>query len=189
MKARTALTFALHATSRGFGYVVFEGPFTPHDWGTVVAHGDKNAMCLRKLELMLQRFMPETLLLEAFGKGSSLRSERIARLYKAASAMAAGLGIDVHVYTFGEVKACFAPVGARTRQEIAEAVARHIDAFGHRLPKARKPWQSEDRRMALFCAAALVLTHYQLGASRLFDDLLICSETPTNDDAVGGTEA
>lgn len=172
MKPRSALTFALHATSRGFGYVVFEGPFTPHDWGTVIARGDKNAVCLRKLDLMLERFTPEALLLEATGKGSSFRSERIARLYQAVATMAASRGINVHVYPLGDVKACFASVGARTRQEIAEAVARHIDAFGHRLPKARKPWQSEDRRMALFCAAALVLTHYQLGASRLFDDLM-----------------
>lgn len=172
MKSKAALTFALHATSRGFGYVVFEGPFTPHDWGIVVARGDKNAVCLRKLDLMLEQFTPESLLLEAFGKGSSLRSERIMRLYQAIASMAVSRGVNVHVYSFNNVKACFASVGARTRQEIAESVGRHIDAFGHRMPKARKPWQSEDRRMALFCAAALVLTHYQLGASSLFDDLM-----------------
>lgn len=165
------LTFALHATSRGFGYVVFEGPFTPYDWGNVIARGDKNAVCLRKLDMMLDRFMPQTLLLEACGKGTSLRSERIARLYRSVTAMAAGRTIEVLIYTRADIKACFGTMGARTRQEIAEAVARQIDAFGHRLPKARKPWQSEDRRMALFSAAALVLTHYQFGAAGLFDDL------------------
>lgn len=171
MKPKMALTFAIRATARGFGYVVFEGPFTPHDWGVVLARGDKNAICLRKLEVMLDQFMPESLLVEAFGKGTSQTSERICRLYRALVSMAASRGIDVHVYSFEDVQACFASVGARTRQEIAAAVARHIDAFGHRMPKPRKPWQSEDRRMALFCAAALVLTHFQFGASRLFDDL------------------
>lgn len=171
MRSKPALTFALHATSRGFGYVAFEGPFTPHDWGIVTARGDKNAICLRKLDQMLDQFMPEALLLEAFGKRSSFRSDRITRLYQAIASMAVSRGINVQVYSFNDVKACFASVGARTRQEIAEAVARHIDAFGHRMPKARKPWQSEDRRMALFSAAALVLTHYQLGASTLLDDL------------------
>ncbi len=172
MKPKAALTFALHATSRGFGYVVFEGPFTPHDWGSVTARGEKNAVCLRKLDAMLERFTPEALLLEAFGEGSSVRSDRIVRFYQAAASMAASRGIDVCIYPLRDVKACFAKVGARTRQEIAEAVGRHIDAFGHRLPKPRKAWQSEDRRMALFCAAALVLTHFQFGASRLFDDLV-----------------
>jgi hypothetical protein len=52
---------------------------------------------------------------------------------------------------------------ATSRQEIAEAVSRHIDVFRHRPPKQRKPWQAEERRMAMFCAAALVLAHYQLG--------------------------
>lgn len=165
------LTFALHATSRGFAYVVFEGPFTPYDWGNVIARGNKNAVCLRKLEMMLDRFIPQTLLLEAYGKGTSLRSDRIARLYRALTAMAAGRGIEVLIYKRADIEACFSTMGARTRQEIAEAVARQIDAFGHRLPKARKPWQSEDRRMALFSAAALVLTHFQFGAARLFDDL------------------
>lgn len=172
MIAKNPLIFALHATSRGFGYVVFEGPFAPYDWGTVGARGDKNGVCLQKLEKMLDRFMPETLLLEE-ARSVANRSDRIARLYKAIVALCVSRSIDVAIYTLGEVKACFASAGARTRQEIAETVARMIDALGHRVPKPRKAWQSEDRRMALFCAAALVLTHFQLGASRLFDDLTL----------------
>lgn len=165
------LTFAVHATSRGFGYVVFEGPFTPYDWGNVTARGNKNAVCLRKLDMMLDRFAPQTMLLEAYGRGTALRSERITRLYRALTAMAGGRGIDVLIYKRVDIEACFGTMGARTRQEIAEAVARQIDAFAHRLPKLRKPWHSEDRRMALFNAAALVLTHFQFGAATLFDDL------------------
>ena len=171
MKPNTTLTFAMHATSRGFGFVVFEGPFTVHDWGTVVARGDKNAVCLRKLDAMLERYTPEALLLEASGKSSSLRSERIARLYQAVASMAVARNIDVCVYPFKDVRAAFRDVGARTRQEIAEAVARHVVALSNRVPKPRRPWDSEHRRMAVFCAAALVLTHFRFGASRLFDDL------------------
>ena len=62
-------------------------------------------------------------------------------------------------------------MGARTRDEIAAAVVRHVDAFRHRLPRARRIWTSEDKRMALFSAAALVLTHYQLGGNGLFETL------------------
>ena len=85
--------------------------------------------------------------------------------------LAADRGVEVAIYARGEVQACFASVGARTRREIAEAVVRHIDAFRHRLPNKRRPWEGEDRRMAIFAAAALVLTHYQLGSSRLLDSL------------------
>lgn len=164
MMPKHALVLALHATSRGFGYVVFEGPSSPYDWGVVGARGDKNAQCLRKIELMLDRYMPETLLLEE-AKSVANRSGRIARLYAATASLATIRGIEVVIYTLGQIKTCFSSVGAVTRQEIAEAVGRHIDAFRHRMPKQRKPWQAEDRRMSLFCAAALALAHYQLGAS------------------------
>jgi hypothetical protein len=52
-------------------------------------------------------------------------------------------------------------VGARSRQEIAEAVARSFD----RLPRPRRPWEGPHRRLAIFDAAAVVLTHYQLDAN------------------------
>lgn len=163
MMHRKPLVLAIHPTSRGFGYVVFEGPFAPYDWGTVGAKGDKNAVCLRKIEQILDQFSPMTLVMEAYGKDSSNRSDRIARLCSAISSMAYHRGIEVAIYKFGQIKTCFAGVGAVTRQEIAEAVGRHIEAFRHRKPKQRKPWQAEDRRMAMFSAAALALTYYQLG--------------------------
>lgn len=164
MMPKHALVLALHATSRGFGYVVFEGPLSPYDWGMVGAKGDKNAQCLRKIEMMLDRFMPETLVLEEATSVAN-RSVRIKRLYAGIASMAVSRGVDIVIYTLGQIKACFASVGAVTRQEIAEAVGRYFDAFCHRLPKPRKPWQAEDRRMSLFCAAALALTHYQLEVS------------------------
>ena len=160
---------AIHATSRGFGYVVFEGVGAPYDWGTVGARGDKNAVCLRKIEMMLDRYEPETLLLEE-AKSAANRSVRITRLYTAIASMAAHRSVEVAIYTLGQIKACFAKVGAITRQDIAEAVGRHIEAFRHSMPKPRKPWQSEDRRMAMFCATALVLTHYQSESATSFDD-------------------
>jgi hypothetical protein len=171
MILKNPLVFAVHATSRGFGYVLFEGPFAPYDWGIVGARGDKNATCLRRLERLLDRHAPATLLLEAFGKRSSVRSHRIERLYRGLSSLAVNRSIEVLVYNHRDIQACFASVGARTRQEIAEAVGRHIAAFHHQLPSPRQAWQTSDSRMAMFSAAALVLTHYQLGASGLFDQL------------------
>ena len=75
-------------------------------------------------------------------------------------------------YSRADIKGAFRTVGATTRQEIAQAVARQVEAFRHRLPSPRKPRESVDRRMAMFNAGALVLTHYRLGAASLFDDLL-----------------
>jgi Holliday junction resolvasome RuvABC endonuclease subunit len=169
--SRPVLTLGLHPTARGFGWVLFEGPFTPHDWGVSNARGDKNDYCLARIEKLLARFVPETLVLEAYGSSSSKRSQRVSRLCRAIASLAANRGTQVMIYTRGDVRACFASVGARTRDEIAAAVARHIDAFRHRLPATRRAWTSETLPLAMFSAAALVLTHFQLGSSTLFDTL------------------
>ena len=171
---RPYLTLGLHPTARGFGWVVFEGPFTPHDWGVSNAtnrRGDKNEYCLRRIEKLFVKFQPDTLVLEAFESHTSKRQQRVVRLCRAIASLAMDRGMDVAVYRRGDVRACFASVGARTRDEIAAAVARHFDALHPRLPASRWAWQSEGLSMALFSAAALVLTHHQLGASSLFEGL------------------
>lgn len=172
MTPKSSLVLALHATSRGFGYVLFEGPFAPHDWGAVTVRNNKSTTCLGKLEKLLDRFMPECLVLEEYARGVSQRHQRLTRLYRSMASLAATRSIEVFVYAKAQIQACFASVGARTRHEIADAIARQFDMFRHKLPKMRRPWQSEQRGMALFSAIALVLTHYRLGASQLFDDLL-----------------
>ena len=166
------LTLAIHPFSRGFGWAAFEGPFTPYDWGLSTARRDKNAVCLRKIEKLIARLQPQTLVLEAFERRISARPARTARLCRAIVSLAADRGLEVALYSRVDVQAAFAPLGARTRDEIAAAVARHVDALRHRIPRARdKPWLWEDPRMALFSAAALILTHHQRGASSLFDAL------------------
>lgn len=170
MKARP-LTLGIHPTARGYGWVAFEGPSAPFDWGVVKARGDKNAVCLQRVEEMLTRLTPETVVLEAFDRGSSSRSDRIARLCRAIVALAGNRGVGVAVYARRDITASFAQVGARSRQEIAAAVAYHIEALRHRLPKTRQPWEGEPKRMALFSAAALVMTHYHAGTLDLFQSL------------------
>jgi Holliday junction resolvasome RuvABC endonuclease subunit len=165
------LTLGLHPTARGFGWSVFSHPFAPHDWGVVTIHKDKNARCIARVEHLLERLTPETLVLEEFDGTRSSRSGRIRRLCQAIVALARDRSIDVAIYTRTDIAACFRSVGARTRDEIAHAVARHVQHLRHRLPPKRRDWQSEHPRMALFCAAALVLTHYHLGAARLLDEL------------------
>jgi Holliday junction resolvasome RuvABC endonuclease subunit len=165
------LTLAVHPDRKGFGWVAFNGPFSAYDWGRSEARRNKNSVCLSKIEALIERLTPQTVVLEAYERPDAIRAARITRLCRAIMALAADRGLEVAVYTRADVTASFLTVGARTRDEIAEAVARHVDTFRHRLPKRRKPWQAEDTRMALFSAAALVLTHYRLGASTLFDDL------------------
>lgn len=168
---RQSLVLAVQPMPRGFGWTAFAGPFGLHEWGLTYVRNDVNRGSIERIERLIDRLSPETLVLEAYEGPSATRSERVARLGRSLAALAAARNIEVAVYTRGDVRACFATVGARTRQEIAEAVARNHPELRSRLPQARKAWQCEDRRMALFAAAALIATHYRAGAETLFDEL------------------
>jgi Holliday junction resolvasome RuvABC endonuclease subunit len=155
-----------HPHSHGFAWSVFEGPLAPYDWGFVSSRASqrraKNLVCLRRVEVLLKRFSPEVLVLEEFERGSR-RRPRIARLCRAVVALATERGIQVAIFSRAHIRSTFANVGAVTRQEIAEAVARHLEPFQQHLPPRRRAWQPEDERMALFAAAAVLLTHFRLG--------------------------
>ncbi|MBO9711437.1 hypothetical protein [Sphingomonas sp.] len=164
-----SLTLAIHPSPRGFGWIAFASPFNPHDWGTVYVRGAqaRNQRCLRRIERILDRLNPEMLLLEDFETRRSSRRARIRELGRAIMALASTKGIDVVVISIGEVRGCFAKVGARTRDDIAETAARQFECLRHLLPRRRRAWHSEHPRMALFCAVAVAMTHYQLSAVSL----------------------
>jgi len=168
---RLPCALAIHPTSGGFGWAAFRGPLAPYDWGLAHAKRKKNPTCLRRIEELIERFRPDTLVLEAFEKASSARASRITKLCRGIVALAKDRGVDVAVYTRSDIQGRFASVGAKSRDEIAEAVVRHVDALREWLPKKRKAWESEHRRIAVFSAVAAALTHYQLETSQLLNDL------------------
>ena len=171
MRLLETLVIGVHPMTRGFGWIAYAGPFTPFDWRIIETKRDKNAACLAYMAKLFDRLRPAVLVLEAFEPTSSRRVPRIGRLGKALIALAADRGIEVAVFRRGDVQSCFAHAGAKTRQEIAEAVARHTPMLSDRLPTKRRAWDREDLRMSLFSAAALVITHYALDANRLLDEL------------------
>ena len=168
---RREFILAIHPTARGFGWVVFDGPLALFDWALVETPKDKNTACLQKVAKLIERFQPETLILEAFEGPAARRSERIKRLGRGLATLAATQGVDVVIYSRFEVQTCFGTMGARSRDEIASVVALNLPMLQPRLPQKRKCWKSEDRRLALFSAAALALTHYRYQAQFFFEDL------------------
>lgn len=164
MKLKHPPILALHATSRGFGFVVMSGPFSLVDWGTRQATRDKNATCLTKITALIERYDPHTLVLE---EPSQLprRSARIERLYKAIAALCHGRSIDLAVFSRSDIHRCYASVGAVTWQDIAEAVGRQLEPLRPLVPPRRKAWQSEQRRMSVFSAAALAMVYWQLSGT------------------------
>ena len=167
-----SLVLGLHPSAAGLGWTIFADPFTVHDHGVYRASKkNKNASCLKKTAWLLARHNPEVLVLEAFDADSSGRSKRINKLCMSIVNLAAEQGVEFFVYRRDEIHDAFRVVEARTRDEIAEAVTRHVSALQPYLPDKRKAWSGEDRRLSRLCAAALVLTHYHHEATRFLNDL------------------
>ncbi|HWT99816.1 MAG TPA: hypothetical protein VN229_19430 [Terriglobales bacterium] len=159
------LVLAVHPTAKGFGWVVFESPLSAVDWGIASAKQGRNARLQARFARLLERYEPSAVVLEAF-EPPSLRAERIRHLCRSMLHLAACKGADTPVYPRSVIRTVFASVGAVTRFETAQVIARHIDAFSHRLPEKRKPWQGEDPRQSLFDAAALALTYFAVTGPR-----------------------
>jgi hypothetical protein len=69
-------------------------------------------------------------------------------------------GMDVAIYSREQVREVFASNGATTRHQIADAIAKRIDAFGQRLPRNRACGDREFHHQGLFDAAALAMTYF-----------------------------
>src|SRR5487761_70224 len=155
------LVLAIYPTTRGFGFVLMTSPLAPVDWGTKeVRGGNKNAKCLAKVAALIEAHQPDAIALEDATAPGSRRSLRIRRLSRAISSLAEDQAIDVHTYSRSAMRACFERFGARTRFEIATAIAKRVAAFERFLPPPRKLWMSEDVRMSIFNAAALAIAFF-----------------------------
>ena len=55
------------------------------------------------------------------------------------------------------VKRIFSPLGVQNKDQMARFIAPRFPELADYLPPERKPWMSEDPRMAIFDAAALGL--------------------------------
>jgi hypothetical protein len=61
----------------------------------------------------------------------------------------------------------FSPLGVRNKNEIARFIAARFPELARSLPPERKPWMSEDSRMAIFDAAALAFASFGLAGREL----------------------
>jgi len=86
------------------------------------------------------------------------RGVRIRKLLAAMHEQIAAAGISHKSYSPASVRRIFRGSSPVTKHTIAEGIASHFPELTPKLPGLRKPWMSEDARMAIFDAVALALT-------------------------------
>jgi hypothetical protein len=153
------LVCAIHPSTKGFGYAVFEGPGTLVDWGVrAIRKRQKNLSSLTKVRDLLTFYRPDVLVLEDYQGRGSRRAKRIQALINLIAAHAAEKRMTTASYSRADMRASF---GLTTKREIAEAIVREFPELEARLPPVRKIWMSEDARMNIFDAAAFAITFFE----------------------------
>lgn len=152
---------SIYPTLRGYAFILFDSALSPHDWGTKEIK--KDIACARTIEsikLLIARYRPDVLVLEDVADHRTKRSVRLKRIHKAIARVTEDLSIEIAVVSRKNVRATFAQFGAITKHDIAKVIASKIEAFAASMPRVRKAWLAEDRRMGLFDAASRALTYY-----------------------------
>lgn len=148
-------TLAIDPTTSGFGFAVLEGSERLVDWGLARLEKPDDALYQKRIERLLDRIEPQILVLEDMR--DSRRGDRAITWAQLAAKSAKKRGIRVESVSRAEVSQHFASSGT-TRREIAVAISRFFPELAPSLPKQRRIWESEDRRMTIFSAASLALT-------------------------------
>lgn len=145
---------AVDPTHRGFGYVVLEGPDRLVDWGLCQLRGGQGSDAVHRVRDLIRRFVPDVLVIEDASHCDCRRSQRVRRLLHDVAIAAATLEIRTHLVPATVVRARFASLGAKNKDAVARILAVQFPELALSLPPRRKPWKSEDERMAIFDAAA-----------------------------------
>ena len=154
---KTVRVSAISPSTRGFGFAVLEGNALV-DWGVKSVKGEKNSECLLKVEAMITHYQPGVMVLEDGSVKGSRRAPRIQALSQEIIELAKKRKVTVKLFSRNQVRKVFFAHGKGTKHAVAEILAKRFpEELGSRLPPKRKPWKSEDHRMAIFDAVALAL--------------------------------
>lgn len=151
-----ARVLAIALSSRGFGYAVLEGRASLVVYGATDIAGDRNIGSLARIDKMIVRNRPDILVLYDVNAKGVYRHRRIKELHRKVIGLAKRKGIKAQVLSAIDVRKAVLGSPNGTKYDVAESLARLFpDELASRLPRRRRGWESEDRRMATFEAVAL----------------------------------
>jgi hypothetical protein len=154
---------AIDPITWGYGFAILDGPRSLIDWdlqGTSRREEPRERWCLRQIGVLIDRYGPDRIVVEDCLDPRSRRGRRNRQLIERIITLASERGIPARRISRTRLHRTFAAAGACTKYKIALAVAGRFPEVAWRLPPIRKPWMSEDARMAIFDAIALALAFY-----------------------------
>jgi hypothetical protein len=151
---------AVDIRPRSIGFVAVENA-SVIDSGTRICDQDQFDDCLgHRFDRLLQLYAPKAVILRDTRCISGDFKKR--KIVTAIRQGAKRRTIDLVSVRLATVHEYFRRHDARTKYQIAVVVASLLPELAWKLPRKRKPWESEHYRMSIFDAAALLITHLEL---------------------------
>ncbi|MGX1360714.1 hypothetical protein QNJ95_37200 [Bradyrhizobium elkanii] len=127
MSHRHAIVLSIYLNTRGFAFIVFEGPLAPFDWGIREMRGPgKYKLCLTRIMQLFDRYALDVLVIQDTSKHGTERAPWISNLNAAIAAFAKDRDIPILAYSRDQVQGMFEPYGCPNKQRRAELIAKHI---------------------------------------------------------------
>ncbi len=166
----TERLLALDPNSRGFGYVVFEGPKRLVDWGLKhVGTENKNARTVREIRRLVEFSKPDVLVLEDVSLLDCRLRRRIRELITTVFQEAVNWPVRVVPISRQRVYALLGTEQEATKYEAAIWLATHYRELTPLLPAKRRSWENEHPRFSIFDAATLAIGYYHQTNVLTFD--------------------
>ena len=160
--ANNQRVLAIDPYPRGFGFAVLESRERLIDYGVKKVRGDKNSACLKRITDLIKRYQPDVIVFGSLTSNGSCRTLRVQELIQEILKLALDKRIKARSISRLQIRKTFSPLGAFTKHQIANSIAKQLPELAFRLPPPRKPWMGEDERMSIFDALALALTFIQI---------------------------
>jgi RNase H-fold protein (predicted Holliday junction resolvase) len=143
--------------SRGVGFAVLEGPDCLVDWGLKSSGKADSAKAAHLIQALIERYQPDILAVEDWDATGSRRCERVRKLLNRIASRGTK-SLRVRLITARQLRTLGPRSQVNTKFGRASFLAGQFAELRAFLPRFRKPWMSEEDRMAIFDALAFAVT-------------------------------
>jgi len=145
---------------RSFGFIVIENAVVL-DNGIRMCDRSQFDDCLGQgFDRILKTYRPSAMIVR--GVGGLPRDSKKREVMAAITRRAKDHNVDVISIRLAAIRIYFGRHDATTKYQIAQCVAAKLPELAWKLPRNRKPWESEHYRMPIFDAGAVVVAHLEL---------------------------
>ena len=147
---------------RGIGFVVLESGNRLVDCGVYrIANLQRDTVSCPLRSLIL-RYQPSHIVTECTEAAATRRGSRAKTIVEAVAAVGKESNSPVSRYSIAQVRVVFSRWKVGKKSARAAILVNNFPVLRMYLPPRRRPWMSEDPRMAIFDALSFAITHLAL---------------------------